>query len=63
MKKPTNLINLNLEQIEGLVFHLNESLYRQSIPGDNPNRIIDKKLLKMCISLFNSPNIRNAFEE
>ena len=51
MKKPTNLINLNLEQIEGLVFHLNESLYRQSIHGDNPNRIIDKKLLKRLITI------------
>ena len=58
-----DIINLTPQQIKGLVYHLNEELYRQYVHGDNQDRIISEKLLNGCVNFYNSPNIPNDFEE
>ena len=56
-------INLTPDQIRGLVYHLNEGLYRQFIQGKNTGRVISEKLLNGCVNFYNSPNIPNSIDE
>ena len=58
-----DVISLTPKQIKGLVYHLNEELYRQYVHGDNQDRIISEKLLNGCVNFYNSPNIPNSIEE
>jgi len=58
-----DVISLTSKQIQGIVYHLNEELYRQYVHGDNQDRIISEKLLNGCINFYNSPNIPNSIEE
>ena len=56
-------ISLTSEQIKGLVYHLNEGLYRQEVHGDNWRRIVTEGLLNGCVNFYNSPNIPDSIEE
>ena len=58
-----DVISLTSEQIKGLVYHLNEELYRQYVHGDNPLGIISEKLLNGCVNFYNSPSIPDSIEE
>jgi len=58
-----DVISLTPKQIKGLVYHLNEELYRQYVHGDNQDRIISEKLLNGCVNFYNSPNIPDSIEE
>jgi len=58
-----DLISLTPQQIKGLVYHLNEELYRQYVHGDNPGRIINEGLLNGCVNFYNSPSIPDSIEE
>ena len=58
-----DVISLTSEQIRGLVYHLNEGLYRQALHGDNQGRIVTEGLLNGCINFYNSPNIPDSIEE
>ena len=58
-----DLISLTPQQIKGLVYHLNEGLYRQEVHGDNWRRIVTEGLLKGCVNFYNSPILPNSIEE
>ena len=58
-----DIISLTPKQLSGLVWHLNEELYRQSVHGENDRRIITEDLVDTCINCYNSPNIASSFEE
>lgn len=58
-----DVISLTLKQVKGLVYHLNEELYRQQVHGDNHGRIVSTVILNACVNLYNSPNIASSFEE
>ena len=58
-----DVISLTSEQIKGLVYHLNEGLYRQEVHGDNWRRIVTEGLLNGCVNFYNSPNIPDSIEE
>jgi hypothetical protein len=58
-----DLISLTPQQIKGLVYHLNEGLYRQAVHGDNWNRIVTEGLLNGCVNFYNSPSIPDSIEE
>ena len=57
-----DIISLTPKQVKGLVWHLNEELYRQQILGLE-GRIITEGLVDTCINCYNSPNIASSFEE
>ena len=59
----SHVISLTSEQIRGLVYHLNEGLYRQALHGDNQGRIVTEGLLNGCVNFYNSPNIPDSIEE
>ena len=58
-----DVISLTSKQIQGIVYHLNEELYRQYVHGDNQDRIISEKLLNGCVNFYNNPNIPDSIEE
>ena len=58
-----DVISLTPKQIKGLVYHLNEELYRQYVHGDNQDRIISEKLLNGCVNFYNNPILPNSIEE
>ena len=58
-----DVISLTPKQIQGLVYHLNEELYRQALHGDNERRIVTEGLLKGCVNFYNSPILPNSIEE
>ena len=58
-----DVVSLTPKQIKGLVYHLNEELYRQYVHGDNQDRIISEKLLNGCVNFYNSPILPNSIEE
>jgi len=58
-----DVVSLTPKQIKGLVYHLNEELYRQYVHGDNQDRIISEKLLNGCVNFYNNPNIPDSIEE
>ena len=58
-----DIISLTPKQLRGLVWHLNEELYRQQVHGNNDSRIITEGLVDTCINCYNSPNIASSFEE
>ena len=58
-----DIISLTPKQLKGLVWHLNEELYRQQVHGNNDSRIITEDLVDTCINCYNSPNIASSFEE
>ena len=58
-----DIISLTPKQVKGLVWHLNEELYRQQVHGGNDSRIITEDLVDTCINCYNSPNIASSFEE
>ena len=58
-----DVISLTHKQLKGLVWHLNEELYRQQVHGNNDSRIITEDLVDTCINCYNSPNIASSFEE
>ena len=57
-----DIISLTPKQLKGLVWHLNEELYRQQVLGLE-GRIITEGLVDTCINCYNSPNIVSSFEE
>ena len=58
-----DIISLTPKQLKGLVWHLNEELYRQQVHSDNDGRIVTERTLDTCINCYNSPNIPSSFEE
>jgi len=58
-----DVVSLTSQQIKGLVYHLNEGLYRQALHGDNQRRIVTEGLLNGCVNFYNSPTIPNSIEE
>ena len=58
-----DIISLTPKQLSGLVWHLNEELYRQSVHGENDRRIITERILNMCVNCYNSPNMVDSLEE
>ena len=58
-----DVISLTSKQIQGIVYHLNEELYRQYVHGDNQDRIISEKLLNGCVNFYNNPILPNSIEE
>ena len=58
-----DIISLTPKQLKGLVWHLNEELYRQQVHSDNDGRIVTERTLDTCINCYNSPNIASSFEE
>ena len=58
-----DLISLTSKQIQGIVYHLNEEVYRQSVHGDDQLGIVNESLLKGCVNFYNSPDIPNSIEE
>ena len=58
-----DVISLTPKQIKGLVYHLNEELYRQELHGDNDRRIVTEGLLNGCVNCYNNPNIPDSIEE
>ena len=58
-----DVISLTPKQIKGLVYHLNEELYRQELHGDNDRRIVTEGLLNGCVNFYNSPILPNSIEE
>ena len=58
-----DVISLTPKQLKGLVYHLNEELYRQSVHGENDRRIITERILNMCVNCYNSPNMVDSLEE
>ena len=58
-----DVVSLTPKQIKGLVYHLNEELYRQYVHGDNQDRIISEKLLNGCVNFYNNPILPNSIEE
>ena len=58
-----DLLSLTPKQLKGIVYHLNEGLYRESVHGDNQRRIVTEGLLNGCVNFYNSPNVANSIEE
>ena len=58
-----DIISLTPKQLKGLVWHLNEELYRQQVHGNNDSRIITERLLELCVNCYNNTNIASSFEE
>ena len=58
-----DIISLTPKQLRGLVWHLNEELYRQQVHGNNDSRIVTEHTLDTCIGCYNNPNIASSFEE
>ena len=58
-----DIISLTPKQLSGLVYHLNEELYRYSVHNDDSRRIVTERILNMCINCYNSPNLVNSVEE
>ena len=58
-----DIISLTPKQLRGLVWHLNEELYRQQVHGNNDSRIITERLLELCVNCYNNTNIASSFEE
>ena len=58
-----DVISLTPKQLKGLVYHLNEELYRYSVHNDDSRRIVTERILNMCINCYNSPNMVNSVEE
>ncbi len=58
-----DIISLTPKQVKGLVWHLNEELYRQQVHGNNDSRIITERLLELCVNCYNNTNIASSFEE
>jgi len=58
-----DIISLTPKQVKGLVWHLNEELYRQQVHGGNDSRIITERLLELCVSFYNNTNIASSFKE
>ena len=58
-----DLISLTSKQIQGIVYHLNEELYRQSVHGDNQLGIVNEGLLNGCVNCYNNPDIPDSVEE
>jgi hypothetical protein len=58
-----DIISLTPKQVKGLVWHLNEELYRQQVHGGNDSRIITERLLELCVNCYNNTNIASSFEE
>ena len=58
-----DVISLTPKQLRGLVWHLNEELYRQQVHGNNDNRIITERVLELCVNCYNNTNIASSFEE
>ena len=53
-----DVISLTPKQLSGLVYHLNEELYRYSVHNDDSRRIVTTRILNMCVNCYNSPNIK-----
>ena len=58
-----DIISLTPKQLKGLVYHLNEELYRYSVHNDDSRRIVTTRILNMCINCYNSPNMVDSIEE
>ena len=58
-----DVISLTPKQLRGLVWHLNEELYRQQVHGNNDSRIITERVLELCVNCYNNTNIASSFEE
>ena len=58
-----DIISLTPKQVKGLVWHLNEELYRQQVHGGNDSRIITERLVELCVNCYNNTNIASSFEE
>ena len=59
-----DIIYLTSKQIRGLMYHLNESTYRQQVYGRKPHdRTITEGILAGAIYSYNSPNIPDSIEE
>ena len=58
-----DIISLTPKQVKGLVWHLNEELYRQQVHGNNDSHIITERLLELCVNCYNNTNIASSFEE
>ena len=58
-----DIISLTPKQVKGLVWHLNEELYRQQVHGNNDSCIITERLLELCVNCYNNINIASSFEE
>ena len=58
-----DIISLTPKQVKGLVWHLNEELYRQQVHGNNDSRIITERLLELYVNCYNNTNIASSFEE
>ena len=58
-----DVISLTPKQLKGLVYHLNEELYRYSVHNDDSRRIVTERILNMCINCYNSPNMVDSVEE
>jgi hypothetical protein len=58
-----DIISLTPKQVKGLVWHLNEELYRQQVHGGNDSRIITERLVELCVNYYNNTNIASSFEE
>ena len=58
-----DIISLTPKQVKGLVWHLNEELYRQQVHGNNDSRIITERLLELSVNFYNNTNIASSFEE
>ena len=52
-----DVISLTPKQLRGLVWHLNEELYRQQVHGNNDSRIITDRLVELCVNCFNNTNL------
>jgi hypothetical protein len=57
-----DIISLTPKQVKGLVWHLNEELYRQQVLGLE-GRIITERLVELCVNCYNNTNIASSFEE
>jgi hypothetical protein len=58
-----DVISLTPKQLRGLVYHLNEELYRYSVHNDDSRRIVTEPILNMCINCYNSPKLPDSVEE
>jgi hypothetical protein len=59
-----DIISLTPKQLSGLVYHLNEELYRQSVHEQSGwRRIITVPLLNGCVNCYNNPTIPDSSEE
>ena len=58
-----DVISLTPKQLKGLVYHLNEELYRYSVHNDDSRRIVTERILNMCVNCYNSHNMVDSVEE